>query len=149
MNVYTDTSTIGGCFDKEFKEWSVALFEEFKVGVKFIVLSDLTLQELELARQDVREKIFEIPTKNQITIGITDEAIHLAETYIDKGALTNKSYNDALHIALATLNNADVLASWNFKHIVNLSRIKLYNSINLNLGYSIIEIRTPREILNL
>jgi len=43
MNVYTDTSTIGGCFDKEFKEWSVALFEEFKVGVKFIVLSDLTL----------------------------------------------------------------------------------------------------------
>lgn len=149
MNVYTDTSTIGGCFDKEFKEWSVALFEEFKVGVKFIVLSDLTLQELELARQEVREKIFEIPTKNQITIGITDEAIHLAETYIDKGALTNKSYNDALHIALATLNNADVLASWNFKHIVNLSRIKLYNSINLNLGYSIIEIRTPREILNL
>ncbi len=149
MNVYTDTSTIGGCFDKEFKEWSVALFEEFKVEVKFIVLSDLTLQELELARQEVREKIFEIPTKNQITIGITDEAIHLAETYIDEGALTNKSYNDALHIALATLNNADVLASWNFKHIVNLSRIKLYNSINLNLGYSIIEIRTPREILNL
>lgn len=149
MNVYTDTSTIGGCFDIEFKEWSVALFEEFKVGVKFIVLSDLTLQELELARQEVKEKIFEIPTKNQITIGITDEAIHLAETYIDEGALTNKSYNDALHIALATLNNADVLASWNFKHIVNLSRIKLYNSINLNLGYSIIEIRTPREILNL
>lgn len=149
MNVYTDTSTIGGCFDKEFKEWSVALFEEFKVGVKFIVLSDLTLQEVELARQEVREKIFEVPIKNQITIGITDEAIHLAETYIDEGALTNKSYNDALHIALATLNNADVLASWNFKHIVNLSRIKLYNSINLNLGYSIIEIRTPREILNL
>lgn len=113
------------------------------------MLSDLTLQELELARQEVREKIFEIPTKNQITIGITDEAIRLAETYIDEGALTNKSYNDALHIALATLNNADVLASWNFKHIVNLSRIKLYNSINLNLGYSIIEIRTPREILNL
>lgn len=28
MNVYTDTSTIGGCFDKEFEEWSVALFEE-------------------------------------------------------------------------------------------------------------------------
>jgi hypothetical protein len=54
-----------------------------------------------------------------------------------------------LHIALATLNNADVLASWNFKHIVNLDRIRLYNSINLRLGYRLIEIRTPREILNL
>lgn len=138
MNVYTDTSIIGGCFDKEFDEWSVALFEEFKSGTKFILLSDLTLQELEFARQEVREKIYEVPANNQITIGITDEAINLAETYINEGALTNKSYNDALHIALATLNNADVLASWNFKHIVNLSRIKLYNSINLKLGYNII-----------
>ena len=149
MKVYVDTSTIGGCFDEEFKEWSVALFEEFKAGIKLIMLSDLTLQELELARKEVREKILEVSANNQITIGITDEAIILAETYINEGALTNKSYNDALHIALATLNNADVLASWNFKHIVNLSRIKLYNSINLKLGYHIIEIRTPREILNL
>jgi hypothetical protein len=62
--------------------------------------------------------------------------------------LTNKSYNDALHIAIATINNSEVLASWNFKHIVNLDRIRLYNSINLRLGYRIIEIRTPREILN-
>lgn len=83
-----------------------------------------------------------------IGIAINDEAIELAETYIKEGALTNKSYNDALHIALATLNNSDVLASWNFKHMVNLERIRLYNSINLRLGYRLIEIRTPREILN-
>ncbi len=63
--------------------------------------------------------------------------------------MTLKSYNDALHIALATLKNADVLSSWNFKHIVNLDRIKLYNSINLRLGYKIIEIRSPREILKI
>jgi len=35
------------------------------------------------------------------------------------------------------------------KHIVNLERIRLYNSINLRLGHRIIEIRTPREILKL
>ncbi len=95
------------------------------------------------------EKIKEIPKKYQISIGITDESIQLAEAYINEGALTIKSYNDALHIALATLNNAGVLASWNFKHIVNLNRIRLYNSINLKLGYRMIEIRTPREILEL
>ena len=149
MTVYTDTSTIGGCFDEEFREWSVALVEEFKLGKKLIMLSDLTLQELELAREEVRKKVKEIPKANQRTIGVTDEAIDLAETYINEGALTIKSYNDALHIALATLNNADVLASWNFKHIVNLNRIRLYNSINLKLGYRMIEIRTPREILEL
>ncbi len=149
MTVYADTSTIGGCFDEEFQEWSVALGEEFKIRKKIIMLSDLTLQELEFAREEVREKIKEIPKKYQISIGVTDEAIQLAEAYINEGALTIKSYNDALHIALATLNNAGVLASWNFKHIVNLNRIRLYNSINLKLGYRMIEIRTPREILEL
>ena len=147
MKVYTDTSVIGGCFDKEFEEWSNALFKEFILGTKQIMLSDLTLQELELARFEVRKKVKEIPANNRLAIGINDEAIKLAETYIMEGALTNKSYNDALHIALATLNNADVLASWNFKHIVNLNRIRLYNSINFRLGYRLIEIRTPREIL--
>jgi len=149
MKVYTDTSVIGGCFDEEFKEWSNALFQEFIVGTKQIMLSDLTLQELELARKEVRDKVKEIPDQHIFGITIDDEVIQLAETYIYEGALTNKSYNDALHIALATLNNSDVLASWNFKHIVNLDRIRLYNSINFRLGYRMIEIRTPREILKL
>ncbi len=147
MKVYTDTSAIGGCFDEEFKQWSDALFDEFINGSKRIMLSDLTFKELEPARQAIREKVNEVPTRNRIVVGITDEAILLAETYIAEGALTNKSFNDALHIALATLNNADVLASWNFKHIVNLDRIRLYNSINLRHGHRLIEIRTPREIL--
>ena len=147
MKIYSDTSTIGGCFDKEFQKWSNELFDEFKNGVEILMLSDLTLQELELAREEVRNKVKEVPKTSIVNIGITDEAIHLAETYIVEGALTNKSYNDALHIALATIFNADVLASWNFKHIVNLERIRLYNSINFRLGYRIIEIRTPREIL--
>jgi len=149
MKVYTDTSVIGGCFDEEFKVWSNALFQEFVAGTKQIMLSDLTLQELELARPEVRDKVLEIPGQNRFGITISDEVIQLAETYISEGALTNKSYNDALHIALATLNNSDVLASWNFKHIVNLDRIRLYNSINMRLGYRLIEIRTPREIVKL
>ncbi|MCX6292197.1 MAG: PIN domain protein [Bacteroidetes bacterium] len=147
MIVYADTSTIGGCEDEEFKEWSLALMEELKTGSHHLMLSDLTLQELENARVSVRDRVQEIPKSNIIGVGISDEVMKLAETYINEGALTNKSYNDALHIALATINVADVLASWNFKHIVNINRIRLYNSINLRLGYHLIEIRTPREIL--
>jgi hypothetical protein len=75
MKVYTDTSVIGGCFDEEFKQWSNALFQEFVVGIKQIMLSDLTLQELEVARQEVKEKVFEIPNLHRIIIGINDEAI--------------------------------------------------------------------------
>ena len=149
VNVYTDTSVIGGCFEPEFREWSEALLNEFKTGSKKIIVSDLMLVELKKAPAEIHEKLKEVPLQYRINLGTTEEAEELAEMYITEGALTNKSYNDALHIALATINNAEVLASWNFKHIVNLNRIRLYNSINLRLGYRLIEIRTPREILNI
>ena len=147
MLVYTDTSVIGGCFDVEFEVWSNLLFKEFATGSKQMMLSDLTFQELEFAREEVKLKPRQIPDAFIRQVFVTDEAIKLAETYIHEGALTTKSYNDALHIATATIQRASVLASWNFKHIVNLNRIRLYNAINLKLGYPFIEIRTPREIL--
>lgn len=81
MKVYSDTSTIGGCFDDEFAQWSNALVEEFKVGKKLLVLSDLTLQELEPAPQEIKDKLVEVPKKYQISIGITDETFQLAEAH--------------------------------------------------------------------
>jgi hypothetical protein len=53
----------------------------------------------------------------------------------------------ALHVALATVGRVDVLVSWNFRHIVNLGRIRLFNAVNLEQGYGLIEIRTPKEVL--
>ena len=55
---------------------------------------------------------------------------------------------DCQHIAMATLAKADILVSWNFKHIVNLDKIRGYNGINYQLGHDMIEIRTPKEIIN-
>ena len=75
------------------------------------------------------------------------ESRKLAEQYILEGAVSGKFYEDALHIAISTINQVNVLASWNFKHIVNLDRIRQYNAVNLKSGYSILEIRSPREIL--
>lgn len=54
---------------------------------------------------------------------------------------------DAQHIAIATVARVDVLVSWNFKHIVNLERIHGYNSVNVRLGYPMLEIRTPRAVI--
>jgi predicted nucleic acid-binding protein len=147
QKVYIDTSVIGGCFDIEFKEWSSQLFEEFKNGKKIAVLSDITLDELENARSEVRNHIKVIPDKFITYLTNDDETEDLADKYIKGGAIPKKSYEDALHIAIATVNKIDVLVSWNFKHIVNLDRIRKYNAINLMNGYPIIEIRNPREIL--
>lgn len=79
---------------------------------------------------------------------LTEEIIKLADTYISEKVVGKTSLEDCRHIALATINKVDVLASWNFKHIVNLDRIKGYNSVNLRLGYQMIEIRSPKDLIN-
>lgn len=148
QRVYIDTSVIGGCFDSEFEEWSNKLFDDFKSGKKFAVISDITLDELSDAPERVRENFRKIPDMN-IEILISNlESRKLAEKYILEGAVSGKYYEDALHIAISTINQVSVLASWNFKHIVNLDRIRLYNAVNLKSGYSMLEIRSPQEILN-
>ncbi|MGE7775975.1 hypothetical protein ACQKLP_14700 [Chitinophaga sp. NPDC101104] len=148
VKVYVDTSVIGGCCDAEFQEWSLALFDEFNAGTKKIIISDIISMELLGASNEVKSYLNQVPQSNRILIDANDKALMLAQTYIDEGALPGKNYQDALHIAHATLSGADVLASWNFKHLVNLERIKQYNAINLKLGLNTVEIRTPREILN-
>ena len=110
--IYIDTSVIGGCFDQEFEAWSNQLMEEFIKGDKIAIISDITLQELELAPEKVRKKLDEIFSDN-IEFMLTDvEAEFLAKLYISEGAITSKSYQDALHIANATLKVVHSLASW-------------------------------------
>ncbi len=147
QRVYIDTSVIGGCLDQEFKKWSVELFSEFKNGTKIAVISDITLDELEYAPKKVQEIIKQIPSKFLEIIESNAETENLAEQYIFSGAVSGKFHQDALHIAIATYFNVTVLSSWNFKHIVNLDRIRKYNSVNLAQGFNILEIRSPRDIL--
>jgi len=147
QRAYIDTSVIGGCLDIEFKEWSVRLFNEFKNGYKIAVISDVTLDELELAPKRVQEIIKSIPYKFLEIVESNLETEQLAKQYILRGVVDMKFYLDALHIAIATCFNVNVLASWNFKHIVNLDRIRKYNSVNIEQGYKILEIRSPRDIL--
>ncbi|NHI94993.1 MAG: hypothetical protein EAX96_21060 [Candidatus Lokiarchaeota archaeon] len=54
---------------------------------------------------------------------------------------------DAQYVAIATTHRVDLLVSWNFKHVVNLQKIRGYNSVNLKLAYPLLEIRTPWEVL--
>jgi predicted nucleic acid-binding protein len=147
QRVYIDTSVIGGCFDNEFEEWSNRLFDEFKSGNRIAVISDITLDELSDAPKRVQDNFYKIPEDHLEIILADAESRELADLYIQEKAVSIKFYEDALHIAISTINRVNVLASWNFKHIVNLDRIRHYNAVNLKSGYSILEIRTPREIL--
>lgn len=145
--VYVDTSVIGGCLDDEFKTYSSQLFDEFMSGKKKVVISDMVLFELERAPKDVKEVLNNIPDGSIEYVFLSEESISLADTYLKEGVIAESSLSDARHIAIATIERVDVLVSWNFKHIVNLNRIHLLNSVNLKLGYPILEIRSPLEVI--
>ena len=146
LRVYIDTSVIGGCLDEEFSPWSNILFEEFKAGLKIPVVSDITMQEIEMAPLEVQKVVESISDKLESVL-LDREAAVLAKAYLDEKIITDKYLLDAQHIALASIEKVDVLVSWNFKHIVNLNRIRLYNSVNLKKGYALIDIRSPREVI--
>lgn len=146
--IYIDTSVIGGCFDKEFDEWSNKLFDEFIEGKKIAVVSDIVYGELSDAPLNVQNKIKEIPIENIEMLKKDTESDFLANKYIEAKVISPKFYDDAMHIAIATIGKADVLVSWNFKHIVNYERIMKYNSINLMFGYKTLEIRNPMEVIS-
>ena len=147
QHIYVDTSVIGGCEDEEYSEDSLALWEYFRKGSYMQVLSEHTLRELGGAPAKVRGRIEDVPQVNQIVLPDSDEADSLAQAYLDRGIVGPGSRADALHVALATVGGVDVIVSWNFKHVVNLGRIRLFNAVNLEQGYGLIEIRTPREVL--
>lgn len=148
QRIYIDTSIIGGYFDSEFEKPTKQLFERLINGEVVFVLSELLDLELMGAPIHVQELLLNFPNKGFERISLTEEVEKLAETYVLEKVVGKTSLEDCRHIALATIYKVDVLASWNFKHIVNLERIKGYNSINLKLGYSLLEIRSPKDLVN-
>jgi predicted nucleic acid-binding protein len=144
---YIDTSVIGGVFDTEFEEHSTILMEKVKLGLIKAVISEVTESEILLARKEIRDYYYSLPKDNIEFVEITKDSVILADNYIKEKVIGKTSRNDCLHIGIATVNRVDILVSWNFKHIVNIYRIRGYNSVNIKLGFPTLEIRSPKDIV--
>jgi len=147
QRIYIDTSVIGGYYDIEFEKATRLLFERIANREFEVYCSEVNEAELMNAPQQVKEVKELIPSDCFRFVSVTQEVETLAQRYVAQKALGKSSENDAYHIALATVNRIDCLVSWNFKHIVNYDKIKMFNSINMRCGYPLIDIRSPLEFL--
>ncbi len=147
QRIYIDTSVFGGYYDEEFEEFTKQLFDRIMKGEFILLYSTVTQEELGAAPKDVKELVNHLKKDFTEFVEITNEVIELALQYISEKVVGKTSYADCLHIALATIQKADFLISWNFKHIVNIQRIMGYNSINIKNGYKQLEIRSPRDLM--
>ena len=146
LRVYVDTSVIGGCFDEEFRGPSRRLFQRAERGEVTLVVSSVTRREVAKAPPPVREILERVDRGGVENIVATEAVKALADQYVVAGALTERMRADAEHVALATVVGADILVSWNFRHIVNYRRKREFNQVNRHMGYGPIEICSPREV---
>ncbi|MBM3123898.1 MAG: type II toxin-antitoxin system VapC family toxin [Chloroflexi bacterium] len=146
QRIYIDTSVIGGCFDSEFAEWSNGLIADFRNGIFQALLSEVIAAEVGDAPENVQRIYAELMSLNAEVLTVDESALGLAEEYQKRGILTPNFYDDGLHIALATIAEADLMVSWNFKHIVRFDKIRMFNAVNIEFGYKPLQIFSPREV---
>ena len=109
--------------------------KDFRLNNFKPVVSELVSAEIEDAPEHVRTKYAALLKLNPDILEITEQVLALAEIYQQRNILTPKFYDDGVHIAVASVAEVDVLVSWNFKHIVHLDKIRMFNAVNLEFGY--------------
>jgi predicted nucleic acid-binding protein len=147
LKIYLDTSVFSAYFDDRAPDRK-ALTEQFwrNLGAYDAAISSLAIEELNQTNDlQLRAKMESLIAGLGI-IPVTNEMNDLAQKYIAAGAFTETMYNDAVHVAAATMTSQDVLVSWNFKHLVNRRRRAMVCGVNAMAGLPALDILSPPEL---
>jgi len=152
LKVYIETTLYNFYVDEDrgfAHESTVALFKDIAAGKYEAFTSDYVIDELERASEEKREKMMKLITRYNISVlNYNDEAEVLAKKYIAEGAIPATHKTDALHIAVATVNDLEMIISMNFEHIVKRKTKFVTGNINVLNGYRAIEILNPMEVID-
>ena len=143
---YVDASVFGGVFDEEFAEDSRAFFDQVEAGHFAVLTSGLVADEIANAPGDVRDLFDRLLPRAEL-VEVEESALALQGAYLRAGILTPKWADDALHVALATVAAADLIVSWNFRHIVHFEKVPRYNAVNTLYGYREVAVHSPSEVI--
>jgi predicted nucleic acid-binding protein len=151
MRLYLDTSVIGALFDSEMPqriEITRSLLRSIIKGKHTGIISNIVLEEMERSPEEFKEKIIAEMRKIPLQIISEDEAsADLLEFYEKEGFIRRGARLDLRHLAVATVNGVDAVVSWNFRDIVNIRTRRSVHSTNLRLGFPLIEIVSPEEVI--
>ena len=148
LRTYVDTSVFGGCLDSEFEAPSRRFFVEVGQGRFVVLVSELTVEELSAAPTEVREVFEALDASSLEQVPLDEEVRALMKAYIKGGVLAQRFEADAMHVAAASVAGADLVVSWNFRHVVHHERIRGFHGVNLMRGYSCVDIRAPWEVIH-
>ena len=150
MNVtprlYVDSSVIAGCCDPHYTLWTRSLLQDFQKGLYRPFISTLVQAEMADAPRHVLEAYAELLRCEPKIINVSEKADVLADLYIERKVLDPGYYFDALHVALATLEEVDVFVSLDHPHMLHFAQVRGFVTVNIELGLKPIQIRCPRLV---
>ncbi|MDR2972670.1 MAG: type II toxin-antitoxin system VapC family toxin [Bacteroidales bacterium] len=103
-----------------------------------VFISELVIDEIKGAPQPLQDAMLR-KVENFMILPITDNVQKMANVYTENGIFPKKYSDDALHTALASVNQITVLLSWNFTHLVKLKTRRMVALVNTIHNYNPIE----------
>ena len=154
LKIYLDTSVINFLFAEDapdFKRVTIDFFEHYvRRKVYQVYVSEVVIREIgQTSDANQKERLLNVIAEYDLRVlPLTDEANNLALRYLAERLLPEKKLDDARHIALTTVNQIDILLSWNFKHLANINKQLAVKVINEREGYFYPMLLTnPMEVL--
>lgn len=144
--IYLDTSVVSAYFDSRTPERQRLTQEAWSsIEACTVFISEVVISELKAAPVGLKEQLL-AAVKYYNILGVTEEAVTLAQRYTDHGIFNERYFDDALHVAVASVNGIQYLLSWNYRHLVNVKTRRLVGLLNATKNYHFIEIITPPEL---
>jgi predicted nucleic acid-binding protein len=142
--LYLDTSVPSAYYDtsKPIRQLITQKWFENESSVFELYTSVVAIEEIEkISNPEKKENIKRLLIAHDVHIlELSESAVKISQKYMEEGAIPASEPEDALHIAICTVQGIESLASWNFKHIVNINPIKKIRAINLKNNFKIVEI---------
>ena len=153
LKLYLDTSVWSFFFADdapEKRDTTKSFFCSIGKKIYGTFISEVVLREIDNAPEPKRGALFGLLKKYPpVELEVSEEASELAEEYMKRGIVPAGKKDDAFHVAIATVSEVDAVITWNYQHLANLRRSELFNSVNLEMGYTKrLEIVTPMEVSN-
>jgi predicted nucleic acid-binding protein len=145
FKLYLDTSVPNAYFDLK-DPYRQEITKQFWSRLKehHVYVSNLVIKEIKATGDEkLRKNLIQLVKDFELLSTKSEEVRALAEEYVSRGIIPVKHIEDAVHIAVTTVNSLDILVSWNFEHIVKLKTKREVNAVNVLLGYNQIEIIEP------
>lgn len=122
------------------QEWWQRCKDSFDLYISQFVLDEISQGDPSTANLRLKA------VKGIPLLEITEEVSDIAQIFISSGIIPRKALTDALHIAIAAVNEMDYLLTWNCAHIANATITRRMENICEQNDLTCPVVCTPEEL---